>query len=258
MLQLCYVLQLVVDGLYHGSLSDQYLVRDTHEAVLHVVPHLGYQLYPVREQLVEQFLGDVTLVSHKLSVYLLHEARDLQRFPVVDIRRGNHEAKDLAFLVDDDVQLEPEEPSQGALAPHGDALEHLVAVDALVTAHTHGCGVDEVDARALAKQHLLDKDQQGKGHFPLQFHEPVVRHGLCEKAVPMSADVVEVEVLEAAVSAHMEDDQYRDDLRVRHAVGLVAVAFPVTYLESVFFHRLIEKLAEVVCHAVNFRNFVVR
>ena len=52
---------------------------------------------------------------------------------------------------------------------------------------------------------------------------------------------VDDEVVEGAVSAHMEDDQYRDDLRVRHAVGLVAVAFPVTYLECVFFHRLIEK-----------------
>jgi hypothetical protein len=33
-----------------------------------------------------------------------------------------------------------------------------VAEDALVAAHAHGRGIDEVDTRALAKQHLLDKN----------------------------------------------------------------------------------------------------
>ena len=74
----------------------------------------------------------------------------------------------------------------------------------------------------------------------------------------MPTDVVEVEVLEAAVSAHVEGDQYRDDLGIGHAVGLVAVALPVTYLKRMLPHRFVEKLAKVVCHAVNFRNFVVR
>ena len=57
----------------------------------------------------------------------------------------------------------------------------------------------------------------------------------------MPTDVVEVEVLEAAVAAHVEGDQYRDDLRVRHAVGLVAYSGDTRRLsgQSVFspFHR---------------------
>ena len=72
------------------------------------------------------------------------------------------------------MQLESEEPSHRALAPHGDALEHLVTVDALVAAHAHGRGVDEVDARALAQQHLLDEDQQRQGDLALQLNEPAV------------------------------------------------------------------------------------
>jgi hypothetical protein len=64
-------------------------------------------------------------------------------------------------------------------------------------------------------------------------------------------------MLETAVPAHVEGDQYRDDLGIGHAVGLVAVALPVTYLKRMPSHRFVEKLAEVVCHAVNFRNFAV-
>ena len=121
----------------------------------------------------------------------------------------------------------------------------------------HRCGVYEVDTRTLAQQHLPDEDQQRQGDFPLQLNEPVVRHGLGEKVDPMSIDMVEVEVLETAVPTHVEGDQYGDDLGVRHSVGLVAVAFPVAHLKRVFFHRLVEKLAKVVCHAINFRNFVL-
>jgi hypothetical protein len=33
------------------------------------------------------------------------------------------------------------------------------------------------------------------------------------------------------------------------------VALPVAHLKGVPFHRLVEKLAEIVCHAINFRNF---
>ena len=174
MLQLRDVLQLVVDGLYHGPFAEQHLVGHAHQAVLHVVPHSGDELDAVDEQLMEEFLGYVALVAHELAVDLLHEVLYLERLPVVDVSRGNHEAQYLSLLVDDDVQLEPEEPTHGAFPLHGDALEHLVAEDALVAADAHGSGVDEVDARALAKQHLLDEDQQRQGCFPLQLHEPVV------------------------------------------------------------------------------------
>ena len=73
----------------------------------------------------------------------------------------------------------------------------------------------------------------------------------------MAADEFKVEMLEATVSAHVKGDQNGDDLRIRKAVGLVAVAFPVGFFQSVIFHRFAVKLAEIVCQAINFRNFVL-
>ena len=92
MLQLRDVLQFVVYRLDDSPLANEDLVGDAHQAVLHVVPHPGYQLYPVCEQLMEQFLGYIAFVAHQLAVYLLHEVLDFERSPVVDVRRGNHEA----------------------------------------------------------------------------------------------------------------------------------------------------------------------
>ena len=44
-----YVLQLVVDRFNQGAFSQQDFVRYVHQGVLHVVLHLGYQLYAVKE-----------------------------------------------------------------------------------------------------------------------------------------------------------------------------------------------------------------
>ncbi len=51
----------------------------------------------------------------------------------------------------------------------------------------------------------------------------------------MPADEFKVEMLEAAASAHVESDEDVDSLRIRKAVGLVAVAFSVGFFQSVFF-----------------------
>jgi hypothetical protein len=35
------------------------------------------------------------------------------------------------------------------------------------------------------------------------------------------------------------------------------VTLPVAHLKGVLFYCLVEKLAEIVCHAINFRNFAL-
>ena len=150
MLQLRDVLEFVIDRLYDRPFAEQYLVGDAHQAVLHVVLHLGYQLDAVDEQFLEQLFRYVSFVTDQLPVDLLDEAHGLERLAVVDVGRSEHEGEDFSFLVDDQVQLESEEPPHRALSPCGDALEDLVAVDALVAAHPHGGGIHEADACALA------------------------------------------------------------------------------------------------------------
>ena len=64
-------------------------------------------------------------------------------------------------------------------------------------------------------------------------------------------------MFQATVSTHVEGDEDGHHLGIRQAVGFVAVTLPVGYLESMLFHRFVEKLAEIVCHAINFRDFAV-
>lgn len=73
----------------------------------------------------------------------------------------------------------------------------------------------------------------------------------------MLADVELVEVLQAAMLAGVEHDHDGYYFGIRHAAGPVPVLFPVIFLYGMFFDSLVEKFAEVVCHIVNFCNFVV-
>ena len=72
------------------------------------------------------------------------------------------------------MQLETEEPPHRALPTGGEALEHLVAVYALVLAHPHGGGIHEADAGTLAQENVLDEYEQQQRDFTLQLHEPAV------------------------------------------------------------------------------------
>ena len=82
-----------------------------HQRVLHVVLHFGCQLYAVEEKILKKSLSDMTLVRTEPALYVLQERFLSQRFTVVHIARREHEVEDFSLVVDDQVQLEAEEPS---------------------------------------------------------------------------------------------------------------------------------------------------
>jgi hypothetical protein len=59
------------------------------------------------------------------------------------------------------------------------------------------------------------------------------------------------------MSSHVEGYEDGYHFGIRKPVGFVAVTLPVAHLKGVLFHCLVEKLAEIVCHAINFRNFAL-
>ena len=206
MLYLRDILQLVVDCLYDGPLSGKQPVGHAHDGSLHVALELRYQLDAVNEEALEQFLAYVSLVSDEFPVEEFHKGLVVERLAVIYISRRNHEVEQLPLLITDQVQLEPEEPAHGALPPLGNALERLVDVDALVPAYPERSAVDEADARTLAQQDLLDEQCKGNGHILLQFNEPVVGYQPGEQMPEMLRDMLQVEVLQAAIPGTVKQD----------------------------------------------------
>ena len=206
MLHLCDILQLVVNRLYDGPLSGKQPVGHTHNGSLHVALEPRYELDAVNEEAFEQFLAYVSLVSDEFPVEEFHKGLVVERLAVIYISRGNHEVEQLPPLVTAQVQLEPEEPAHGALPPLGNALEGLVDVDALIPAYPERSAVHEADARTLAQQCLLDEQCKGNGHILLQLNEPVVGYQPGEQVPEMLRDMLQIEVLQAAIPGTVKQD----------------------------------------------------
>lgn len=68
MFDLCDVLQLIIDGLDYSPLAQQYQVIHGAQSAFHVGFQFRYQLYPVNEKSVEEFLADIAFVPDKFPV----------------------------------------------------------------------------------------------------------------------------------------------------------------------------------------------
>lgn len=175
------VFEFVVDCLDNGSFSQKYSVIHRSNAAFHVVFQLGYHLDSVNEQLTEQVFAYIPLVSDELAVYELDKRPHLQRLPVVNISRSDHEVEYLALVVAYQVQLESVEPAQRAFATLRYSFEHLVHVYPLVAAHTQQGAVNKTYACAFSQQTFLYEDDKLHHNGLLQFREPVVRDSFREQ-----------------------------------------------------------------------------
>ena len=67
------VFQFIIDCFYQGPFSQQDFIRYAHQGIFHIVLHFGYQLYAVKEEVLEQGLPNISLVRTELAFYVLQE-----------------------------------------------------------------------------------------------------------------------------------------------------------------------------------------
>src|SRR5258708_34467345 len=118
MLDLADVLELVVDRLDDRALAEEQLVRESHQAVAHVLAPAGDKLDRMLDaELLGQRLRDVALVAEELATEALDALEQGgDGLAVVDVTAGEAEGEELALIVDDQLQLEAVEPAQRSLS----------------------------------------------------------------------------------------------------------------------------------------------
>ena len=259
MLNLCDVLEFIIDTFDYGSFAQKNSVRHTHESPFHVALQLGDELYAVHEEFLEKVLADIPLVCHEFVEDHFNESLVLQRFPVIHIARCDHEVEQFALLVADEVQLESEEPSHGALASGRKALECLMDMDALVLANTKGRGVNEADTGALAHEHLLEEDDQRDGLLLLQLNETVIGDHLREQVAQAYTDLIQVEMFQASVAGIVE--HYHNGHNLGNRKATIPVIRPLSAcfwcIETIFIQQTAKNFVKFICHKENFSNFVL-
>lgn len=194
------VLQFVINCLNDSPFPEQQPVRDRHHGSFHVVFEFCYQLYSVNEKPLKQVLTYISFIANEFSINELNERLVLQRSPVIHIAWGYHEVEQFSFLIADKMQFEAEEPSHGAFATLGYALEGLVDVYSLVAADTQWSAVHKTYARAFTKQDFLNEQCERHGNVSFQFHKTIVRHNLWEEMTHLLAYPFQIKVLQTTVA----------------------------------------------------------
>jgi hypothetical protein len=139
MLDLAAIFELIRDGLDDGAFAQEELVRPLEQAVVHLLTQLGDEVQPVGDQqLLGQRLGEIAFIPKELA----HETSGQlgNRVPIIDVARGEAKGQQVALIIDDQVQLETEEPADGGLATSSAGSLDPMLVDASVMTDGKGCG----------------------------------------------------------------------------------------------------------------------
>jgi len=86
--KLPYVLQYVIDSFNNGSFTKHQLVIEVDQLILHIALQIGYQLNSIIEQILKQFLRDVSFVGIKLPKQFLRQIVKDVFIPIVHIGWG--------------------------------------------------------------------------------------------------------------------------------------------------------------------------
>ncbi len=193
MFNLADVLQFIVNSLYDRPFPEEYFVMEIHQRVLHIPFQLCHQVYVIDEEHFEEVLADIPSVGDEFPEESLGELPVLQRFPVIDVSRGELPLDDLPLVVDDQMQFESIEPAHRALPFGRPSLHGLVLLLPLDVAGDNRRGVDDGYACALAEGAGLKEEQQVKPHLSLTLNEAGAGYGIGEILAHVLADIAQIE-----------------------------------------------------------------
>ena len=146
-----------VPGIEQGFILQRYGQR------LHVPADAGEQREAAAQQVFRQLLADIALVAEQLAGQLTGQRWD--RRGVMDIAGGQLQGDDFIVGVEDEVQLEAEEPAHRGLAALGQTGKDLVPANAMIIADRQGGEVDVVEPGPGPQVTDEEEHQRHEGTF---------------------------------------------------------------------------------------------
>ena len=178
------ILKRVVDALDDEALTQEYLVPQRHEPVLHVGPDARNEVKAVVEEFVEKPLRDVAAVREEPAVKLLRQHLPHPRVAVVGIGGREDEGDNLRPVVAHEVNLKAVAPTHRPLPVGSQAGEHFVGIAPHVVAHGYHGRIHIAHAVAAPEGDHLQEEHHNEEHPSLKLHEPDIGHRCREEVLP--------------------------------------------------------------------------
>ncbi len=175
-----------------------------------------------------------------------------QRLSVIHIAWGEHKVDHLPAVVGHQMQLEAVKPTYGTLPSFSQPIEHPVAMDPPVVAHTQGGGIYKADARTIPKGTILQICRQRKHGIRTKLNHAVVTDHLRKITSQVLVYITQVEGFEVSESTQVE--KHLDGHYLGEGKGSLPLTFfPLT--DQVFFKQRLQFFTKIVDGTENFGNF---
>lgn len=247
MLNLGDVIQLVVNRLQDRTVTQQQLIGQIHQPVLHVRFEMGNELNALLPQLLKQGLRQVALVPEQLAKHAFDHSRN--RFAIIGIARRQAAGDDLSPIIDDQMQLEAEKPIHRVPTPGSQAIKDRMLANAAVVAHRQWGRVNETDAGAVPET-VLQVGAQRHQHARHELHEAAVAHQAWKFRSQLHLHIRGVVGLEVSETHLMKVDQDRHDFTLVQLPGPLSLPLPAGELFRL--PARCEALPEIIDMAVQF------
>ena len=161
------------------------------------------ELNTLTEQILEEFLFDVSSVSKNLSIENLSKYRPHSAIPVIYVCSCKTERYHFAGIIAEQVQFESMTPTHGTLSVLGETCKDLVKVPSYIVTDRNHRTVNEGYTCTFSEGIEFHEQHHLKEHTRHEFHESIIGYG-CGKITPqITFDIVHIIILESPVCAEM-------------------------------------------------------
>ena len=161
------------------------------------------KLNTLTEQILEEFLFDISSVNKYLSIENLCKYRPYSTVPVIYVCPCKTECYHFTGIIAEQMQLESMTPAHGTLAVLGKTGKDLVEMPSNIVTYRNHRAVNERYTRTPAEGMEFHEQHHLEEHTGHEFHKTVIGDGSREFMPEPPTDTVQIILLEITICTEM-------------------------------------------------------
>ena len=182
------------------------------------------------EQILEEFLFDVSSVSKNLSIENLSKYRPHSAIPVIYVCSCKTECYNFTGIIAKQMQFESMTPTHGTLSTLGETCKDLVKVPSYIVTYRNHRTVNERYTCTFAEGIEFHEQHHLKEHTGHEFHKTIIGDGSREFMPEPPTDTVLIILLEITICTEMIAHKDCHDFTLRKPSLTIPTTFSIAVI----------------------------
>ena len=189
-----------------------------------------HKLNTLTEQILEEFLFDVSSVSKNLSIENLSKYRPHSAIPVIYVCSCKTECYHFTGIIAKQMQFESMTPTHGTLSTLGEPCKDLVKVPSYIVTYRNHRTVNERYTCTFAEGMEFHEQHHLKEHTGHEFYKTIIGDGSREFMLEPATDTVPVILHEITIGTEMIAYKDGHDFTFREPSFTISATFSIAII----------------------------